>query len=90
MYRLTKAIVEFIGYEFAIFIALYGSVATDIKIAFSILIDTIDIVTFYATIVNTIVLFMLLFICFAVIWWLIYIAKNLHNIAKFTILYPHQ
>lgn len=44
----------------------------------------------YATIVNTIVLFMLLFICFAVIWWLIYIAKNLHNIAKFTILYPHQ
>lgn len=41
----------------------------------------------YATIVNTIVLFILLFICFAVIWWLIYIAKNLHNIAKFTILY---
>lgn len=47
MYRLTKAIVEFIGYEFAIFIALYGSVATDIKITFSILIDTVDIVTFY-------------------------------------------
>lgn len=41
----------------------------------------------YATIVNTMVLFILLFICFAVIWWLIYIAKNLHNIAKFTILY---
>lgn len=46
---------------------------------------TID--EYYATIVNTIVLFILLFICFAVIWWLIYIAKNLHNIAKFTILY---
>ena len=41
----------------------------------------------YAAIINSIVLFMLLFICFAVIWWLIYIAKNLHNIAKFTILY---
>lgn len=41
----------------------------------------------HATIVNTIVLSMLLFVCFAVIWWLIYIAKNLHNIAKFTILY---
>ena len=41
----------------------------------------------YATIVNTVVLFILLFICFAVIWWLIYIAKNLYNIAKFTILY---
>ena len=41
----------------------------------------------YALVVNTIVLFILLFICFAVIWWLIYIAKNLHNIAKFTILY---
>lgn len=41
----------------------------------------------YALIVNIIVLFILLFICFAVIWWLIYIAKNLHNIAKFTILY---
>ena len=41
----------------------------------------------YALMVNTIVLFLLLFICFAVIWWLIYIAKNLHNVAKFTILY---
>ena len=41
----------------------------------------------FAVIVNTIVLFLLLFICFAVVWWLIYIAKNLHNIAKFTILY---
>lgn len=41
----------------------------------------------YATITNAIVLFILWFICFAVIWWLIYIAKNLHNIAKFTILY---
>jgi len=41
----------------------------------------------YALMVNTIVLFLLLFICFAVIWWLIYIAKNLHNVAKFAILY---
>lgn len=40
-----------------------------------------------AEIFNTIVLLALLFVCFAVIWWLIYIAKNLHNIAKFTILY---
>lgn len=40
-----------------------------------------------AVIVNTGVLFLLLFICFAVIWWLVYIAKNLYNIAKFTILY---
>ena len=37
--------------------------------------------------INTLVLLILLFVCFAVIWWLIYIAKNLHNIAKFTILY---
>ena len=45
------------------------------------------IVEFVADIINIGVLFLLLFACFAVIWWLIYIAKNLHNIAKFTILY---
>ena len=43
-----------------------------------------------AEIINISVLFALLFICFAVIWWLIYIAKNLHNIAKFTILFEKE
>ena len=42
-----------------------------------------------AEFINTMVLLVLLFVCFAVIWWLIYIAKNLHNIAKFTILYEN-
>ena len=42
-----------------------------------------------AVIINMMVLVVLLFVCFAVIWWLIYIAKNLHNIAKFTILYEN-
>lgn len=63
-----------IGMQFTIFVLLIAGMG------FSI--DGI-----FATIVNTTVLFLLLFICFAVIWWLIFIAKNLHNIAKFTILY---
>lgn len=40
-----------------------------------------------ARIVNFLTLFVLLFMSFAILWWLVYIAKNLHNIAKFTILY---
>lgn len=40
-----------------------------------------------AGVVNFLTLFVLLFMSFALLWWLIYIAKNLHNIAKFTILY---
>ena len=40
-----------------------------------------------ASILNVVVLFLLFFISFSVVWWLVYIAKNLHNIAKFTVLY---
>lgn len=70
-----------------------------IEIAFSIIgmLFTLSVLFFanmgfevndsYAEIINLFAVSFLLFICFSVIWWLIYIAKNLHNIAKFTILY---
>lgn len=46
-----------------------------------------DLPECYAKVIDFFVLWILLFISFAILWWLIYIAKNLHNIAKFTILY---
>lgn len=42
---------------------------------------------YIAGVVNFLTLVTLLFMSFAILWWLVYIAKNLHNIAKFTILY---